>query len=123
MLPFIAQIFVHGDSLQDHLVAVVVPDEVYLSRLASTVMGRTVDPSDKEALQAAVGDERVIAAFLAEMDKQAKKARLRGFETVKGLHLTVVPFSIEDDTLTPTLKVKRFVKCQRILYCVLITVF
>lgn len=111
MLPFIAQIFVHGDSLQDHLVAVVVPDEVYLARLASTVMGRTVDPSDKEALQAAVGNERVTAAFLAEMDKQAKRAQLRGFEMVKGLHLTIVPFSIEDDTLTPTLKIKRFVRC------------
>jgi long-chain acyl-CoA synthetase len=107
--PNISQIYVHGESLQDHLIAIVVPDVDYLAGLASKHTGKTVHSSDKAALEGAVGDERTRAVFMAELDKQAKKAGLRGFEMVKKLHLTLDPFSPENDTMTPTLKIKRFV--------------
>ncbi len=32
-----------------------------------------------------------------------------GFEVVKKLHLTMTPFTIENNSLTPTLKIKRHV--------------
>ena len=107
--PIISQIYVHGDSLQDHLVAIVIPDLEHLAGLASKHSGTPVHSSDVATLEAAVGDERVKAAYMAELHKQGKKAGLKGFETVKKIHLSIVPFTTENDTLTPTLKVKRFV--------------
>ncbi|KAF8509544.1 acetyl-CoA synthetase-like protein [Gautieria morchelliformis] len=106
-LPTIAQIYVHGDSLQDHLVAIVIPDMDHLAGLASKLGGKQVQPSDHTALEAVAGDERVKAAFMIELDKQAKKVGLKGFECVKKIHLSVDPFTPENDMLTPTLKLKR----------------
>jgi len=106
-LQIIAQIYVHGDSLQDHLVAIVVPDMEFFAGLASTILKKLVGPSDLATLQAVAGDERVVAAIMAELSKQANKVGLRGFEMVKNIHVSLDPFTTENDTLTPTLKIKR----------------
>ena len=108
-LPIISQIYVHGDSLQDYLIAIVIPDMDYLAGIASTLAKKTVGPSDLAALQSAAGDEHVKATIMKELDKQAKKVGLKGFESVKRIHLSLDPFTPENDTLTPTLKVKRSV--------------
>ncbi|KAG1139316.1 hypothetical protein G6F36_015961 [Rhizopus arrhizus] len=44
---------------------------------------------------------------LAQMDHTGKKSELRGFEFAKAIYLSSEPFSIENDLLTPTFKVKR----------------
>lgn len=41
------------------------------------------------------------------MDKEAKRARLNGFERTRQLHLTMTPFTAENELLTPTFKLKR----------------
>jgi len=105
--PIIAQIYVHGDSLQDHLVAVVIPDQEQLASIASKVVEKHVRPADVATLQAVAGDERVIKVIMAELGRQAQRAGLRGFESVKKIHISLEPFTPENDTLTPTLKIKR----------------
>jgi long-chain acyl-CoA synthetase len=35
------------------------------------------------------------------------KVLLRSFETIKRLHLTLEPFSTENGTMTPTMKIRR----------------
>lgn len=117
--PMVSQIYVHGESLQDHLIAVVVPDAVRLAGLASEHTGKRVRPEDGVALQAATRDERVHKAIMAELTRQAKKANLRGFESVKKIHLSLEPFTAENNTLTPTLKIKRLWSCFPFFYSVL----
>ncbi|PPQ64003.1 hypothetical protein CVT24_009377 [Panaeolus cyanescens] len=105
--PMVAQIYVHGDGLQSYLVAVVVPDPVQLSTLASTITGKRIAPEDTASLSTACSDERVISKILLSLTKVAQQNDLKGFEMVKRIHVTLDPFSIEDNTLTPTMKIRR----------------
>lgn len=77
--PLLAQVYVHGESLQDHLIGIVVPDPIQFAILASKVTGKRVSPEDAAALDAASKDARVVSAVLAEMGNDAKKAGLKGF--------------------------------------------
>jgi long-subunit acyl-CoA synthetase (AMP-forming) len=62
--PIVAQIFVHGHSLESYLLAVVIPDPVNLARLASSILGKEISGTDTPALDEAVKDERVVKAIL-----------------------------------------------------------
>jgi len=104
---FIAQLYVHGEGLQSYLVEVLVPDPMQFATIVSKLNGKKVAPDDVAALNAACRDERVIAHILGLMAKVAEDSGLKGFEMVKKVHLTLEPFSVEDNTLTPTLKVRR----------------
>lgn len=120
----IAQIYVHGESIKDHLVAVVVPDPVALSHLAGKA-GHTFDPSSAPAFAAAVKEPAVVkavqdaitahvkatgnvkgCAVLVPMTSAALRQSFR-FEIAKAIHLTTEQFTVENDTLTPTFKIKR----------------
>ncbi|KAG9032336.1 hypothetical protein FRB95_001589 [Tulasnella sp. JGI-2019a] len=104
--PIVGQIFIYGDSLKDYLVAVVVPEPVALADIAASA-GNRFDPSAAPAVTAAVKDSAVNKAVLDVMTAHAKKAGLKGFETVRGIHLSLEQFSIENDTMTPTFKIRR----------------
>ena len=45
--------------------------------------------------------------ILAAMNEKAQASGLTSLERVKALHLTREPFSVENDLMTPTFKVKR----------------
>ncbi|GBE82345.1 acetyl-CoA synthetase-like protein [Sparassis latifolia] len=105
--PLVAQLFVHGDSLQSYLVAVVVPDPAQLSFLVSRLLGRRIDPEDISALATAVDDPRVQSAILSEMTEEARTNKLKGFEMIKRIHATLDAFTVDNGCLTPTLKVRR----------------
>jgi len=66
-----------------------------------------VSPEDMASVERAVNDPKVVDAILKAMGHTAKKAGLNGFETVKSIHVTVEAFTIENNLLTPTLKVRR----------------
>jgi len=103
----VAQIYVHGEGLQSYLVGVLVPDPVQFAIIVSELNGKKIVPEDVTALTAACRDERVIAHILALLTKVADQNGLKGFERVKRIHICLEPFSVEDNTLTPTLKVRR----------------
>lgn len=77
--PIVGQIYVHGDSLQSFIVAVVVPDPVQLAALASSVTGIKVSPEDRAGLGQAIKDPRVNKAILTTLTKEAKRNDLKGY--------------------------------------------
>lgn len=105
--PIVQQIYVHGDSLQSFLVAIVVPDPVVLAKVASGVWGRDVSGGDSKELDEAVKDEEVVKAVLDMLTKDGVKYGLKGYEFVRRLYLLNEPFSVDNGCLTPTMKVRR----------------
>lgn len=76
--PIVQQIYVHGDSLQSYLLAVVIPDPVVLAPLVSAIFGRKIIADDTRALREAVKDPRVIQEVLGLLSKEGKRNRLAG---------------------------------------------
>ncbi|KAH9946225.1 acetyl-CoA synthetase-like protein [Epithele typhae] len=106
--PLVAQVYVHGDSLQSYLIGVAVPDPIHFSALLTRVTGKTVAPEDAAGLAAAAKLPEVVAAVHDELQKAPHKQGSRGaFEMIRRLHVTMEPFTVENGCLTPTLKVKR----------------
>jgi len=97
----VGQAFVHGDSLESTLVAIIVPDEEELDAWAK----RMKIPF--KSFAELVANPAVKQAVSEEMSAVAKEAGLKGFEQVKSIHLCPEPFSVENDLLTPTFKLKR----------------
>jgi long-chain acyl-CoA synthetase len=106
-LDFLAQAYVHGDSIQTFLVGIfgIMPERFAV--FAGKVLGARIDMTDMEALRTACGDERVRLAVLQELEKVGRENGFAGFERVKNCYLYLDPFTIENELLTPTLKLKR----------------
>ncbi|KAI9216329.1 hypothetical protein BC828DRAFT_333254, partial [Blastocladiella britannica] len=99
--PLVAQAFVHGDSLQSHLVCVVVPNPDALAKLAATVAPSLSSFADQCA------HPQVRAAVLQQLQATSRAKKLNGFETVRAVFLDPHPFSVENGLLTPSFKLKR----------------
>ncbi|KAF7729314.1 hypothetical protein EC973_004570 [Apophysomyces ossiformis] len=101
----VAQIYIHGDSLQSQLVAIVVPDPEVLPGLVAAKLPAIA--AKKLSFQELCRHPEVNKLVLDQLSRVGKKAQLRGFEFAKAIYLETEPFSIENDLLTPTFKVKR----------------
>jgi len=99
--PLAAQAFVHGDSLESFLVAVVVPDPEEAEAWAKA------NGKDGASLEALCSDPQFLAAIKAESDRVGAEAGLAGYERPRTLHVDPTPFSVEEGLLTPTLKLRR----------------
>ncbi|NXF93864.1 ACSL1 ligase, partial [Eubucco bourcierii] len=96
----LAQVFVHGESLQAFLVAVVVPDP---ETLHSWAKKKGFEGSYEELCR----NKDVKKHILEDMVRIGKESGLKSFEQVKDIILHTEMFSIENGLLTPTLKAKR----------------
>lgn len=72
--------FVYGDSLRDHLVAVVVPDPVAITDLARRigVTNGAVDVTNQAALDSVTKHPKIYEEIMQSMNSVAKKAGLKG---------------------------------------------
>ncbi|XP_060914826.1 long-chain-fatty-acid--CoA ligase 1a isoform X2 [Labrus mixtus] len=96
----VAQIFVHGDSLQACLVGIVVPDPDFLPLWLKK---KGIEGSYSELCQ----NQDVKNAILEDLLRLGKEAGLKSFEQVRDIVLHTELFSIQNGLLTPTLKAKR----------------
>ena len=96
--PFIAQSMIYGDSLKDCVVAIVVPDEIAAKKWA--------EANGKEESEICT-DEDFKKAIMDDMVNLAKENNLNSLERPKDIFLTMEAFSVDNDMLTPTFKLKR----------------
>ena len=97
---YIAQCFVYGDSLQNNLVGIIVPDKVPIEKWAAA---NQVE-GDFSSL---IKNEKVLKLIQDDMRTLAKSAGFFGFEIPTRVHLTEIAFTAENEILTPTFKLKR----------------
>ncbi|KAK4197578.1 putative long-chain-fatty-acid--CoA ligase [Triangularia verruculosa] len=103
----LAMAFVHGEPKESSLVAVFGIDPVQFAPYASKILKQNIPADDKAALKVAGNDPRVKSALLKLLDQIGKSHKFNSYEKVKNIYLDIEPFSIENELLTPTLKLKR----------------
>jgi len=106
-IPYLATAYVHGDSSQNNLVAVFGIEPELFAALASKVLGKSVDFKDSRSLEVIAADPEVRKAVIKDMAKAGKVAKFNSWEHVKAIRLFLEPFTIENELLTPTMKLKR----------------
>ncbi|KAK7500899.1 hypothetical protein BaRGS_00007779 [Batillaria attramentaria] len=99
--PLVAQMYVHGDSLQSCLVGVVVPDPDVLPGFAQERF--KLSGSFEELCQ----NPDVKKCILESLTDLGRKSGLTSLEIVKDILVYPELFSVENGLLTPTFKAKR----------------
>ncbi|KAG6205776.1 hypothetical protein E4U35_002320 [Claviceps purpurea] len=98
--------YVHGDAKESTLVGIFGVDPESFPTWASKILGRKVS-AEVSDMKTAAGDPKIRQAFLKILDTIGRKHKFNSFEKVRGVYLDVDPFTIENELLTPTLKLKR----------------
>lgn len=110
--PLIGQIFVYGDSYQSYLVAIIVPDEDVVpttwAKEKEEREGMTPGTLSNASLKSLCRESKLLKEdVMNDINTISASSGLKGFETVKQIHLDSEPFSVENGMLTPTFKMKR----------------
>ena len=87
---------VYGNSLESCVVAIVIPDEEEMKKWGG---GKNTEEI--------LGDPAFKKLIMDSMLELAKTNKLSSLEKPKDIYLSVDPFTIENDQLTPTFKLKR----------------
>lgn len=95
----LSQVFVTGNSEQPFCVAICVPDILKLKLKYKDHKATTL----KEFLE----DENVCKEIFDDLRAKLKESKLNTFEKPQRIYLSDNEMSVEDDCLTPTLKVRR----------------
>lgn len=109
--PEITQIFIHGNSLETFLVAIIGIEPASLLETLSSHYGVKMKGLFPEELVNRINSDRALKVkVLTLLNRNVSK--LQGFEKVHNIHVGIEPLKIEDDNITPSFKVKRN-KCAK----------
>ena len=100
---YIHQIYVTGLSQKSFVVGFIVPNKKSIIALLKK-QGKICD---EETIIEKYNTKEVITEILNDLDTIGRMNGLKGFELVKKIKLIDEPFSIENNLITPTLKLKR----------------
>jgi len=98
---FVEQSLVYGDSLKNCCVGIIVPNPATVKAWAAE-NGKNVD--DWAAL---MKSPELKKAIMDELDQIGKANKLSSLERPRDIYVTAEAFSVENDILTPTFKLKR----------------
>ena len=102
---YVEQIFIYGDSLQNYLIAIIYPK----SRDVIEFLKKKYENVSKENYKNNFDDQELKTEIVKELDKFGRKNDLKGFELPKKIHLCKEPFSVENQIITPTMKIRRHI--------------
>ena len=100
---FVEQIWVYGDSYQNYLVGIVVPRK---DTIVEYYAKKGVIVSKDEVVKH-YDDNELKTDIVKSLDKLGRECDLKGFELVKKVHLSKERFTVDNELITPTLKIKR----------------
>lgn len=100
---YIEQIFIYGDSLQSYLIAIIYPKS---HDVIEFLKSKNID-ANKENYKDYFEDQDLKTSIIKELDTYGRKMDLKGFELPKKIHLFKEPFSVENQIITPTMKIRR----------------
>lgn len=112
------QFYVYGDGLRSFLVGIIglnvesLQDFIQKYQLRFDVKGlsKAVVENDQQKIQEYTNElnkQPLKKKILNEIDSSVAKTDLFSFEKIKNAYFAITPFSVQNDTLTPTLKIKR----------------
>ena len=102
---YVEQIFIYGDSLQNYLIAIIYPQ----SHNVIEFLKKKYKNVSKENYKNYFDDQELKTEIIKELDKFGRKSDLKGFELPKKIHLCKEPFSVENQIITPTMKIRRHI--------------
>ena len=103
---YIEQIFVHGDTLKSYLICIVYPKK---DDVIEFLKSKGIQNIDKNNFKNYFDDKDLKDEIIKVMDKFGREKNLVGFELPKKIFLTKEPFSIENQIMTPTMKLRRHI--------------
>ncbi|EPB72483.1 hypothetical protein ANCCEY_08424 [Ancylostoma ceylanicum] len=99
--PIIDNVCVYGCSLETNTIALVVPNQKHLEKIAEEVGETSRD------LKTMCSNEKITAEFLKRMNEHAKKSKLSKVEMPIAIHLCEEVWTPDSGLLTEALKLKR----------------
>jgi long-chain acyl-CoA synthetase len=100
-IEIVKQIFVYGDSLQSNVVAIVVPED---SEALKEAEKRELDASNLDEFYKS---KEWLEIVNEKFNQTKKESNFTGLEIPKDFYFTREEFTLENDMLTPTMKLKR----------------
>ena len=101
LCPHIIQSWVYGKSTENYIVALIILDPAYASKIASSLKIQFNDPSEL------LTNQTLIGFLMKEIEQTCKNAKLAGFEIPKKILLSYDQFTIDNGMLTVTMKAMR----------------
>jgi len=98
---------IYGDSLKNCVIGVIVADPPAAKEFAKR------NGMDENDLKAVVENEDFKKEILDDIARLGKENKLTGLEKPKEIFITLDGFSVENDMLTPTFKLKRNI-CKQV---------
>ena len=100
---YINQIFLHGESLYSYAVAIIYPE---LTDCVKFLVEKNGGKEEDYNIDNILDNKDLIEEIIKDCDDLGRKNDLKGFELPKKILLIKEPFSLENNLLTPTLKLK-----------------
>ena len=102
---YVEQIFIYGDSLQNYLIAFINPNQAEVIEF----LKNKYKDINKDNYKEYFDDDELKKEIIKSIDTYGRKNDLKGFELPKKIFLCKEPFSIENQIITPTMKIRRHV--------------
>ncbi len=100
---YVSQICVYGDSTQNNIVGLIVPNPLHFKELI-TSLGKW---NENSKLEEFLNDKQVLDLIRADLDSLAKTNNFNSLEKLNNFSLIGKEFTVENGCLTPTFKLVR----------------
>lgn len=103
--PSITQAFVYGDSYKSYLVGIIGIEVASVQKMLAAKHPEVNDLPASKLIEVINISKSLKKHFLMNINKYARN--LQGFEKLHNVYVAIEPLRVEDEVITPTLKIKR----------------